>query len=153
MSRKEGTAMTESATSPQRAGLFETAEDEPRRDPQHDAWLVRTEALLNNFEEAAPQYVTPALGFVIMAADFLWAKHRAQADFAKLDTRAFITASRELLADEETRRGFSNTLCAFYQFLGVRGLIDPSALQAITHQLQTLPRELERQPPALPRRK
>ena len=145
--------MTESATSPQRTGLLQGADGEPRPDPQHDAWVVRSEALLANFEEAAPHYVTPALGFVIMAADFLWAKHRAQADVAKLDTRAFIAACRELLTSEETRHGFSNTLCAFYQFLGARGLIDAQALSEITHELQTLPHELPRAPPPLPQRK
>jgi hypothetical protein len=145
--------MTESATSPQRASLLQGADDEPRPDPQQDAWVVRTEALLANFEEAAPQYVTPSLGFVIMAADFLWAKHRAQADFAKLDTRAFIAACRELLTTEEARHGFANTLCAFYQFLDARGLIDPDALFEITRELQTLPHELARTPPPLPRLK
>ena len=145
--------MTESATSPQRASFHQEAEDDPRPDPQQDAWVVRTEALLANFEEAAPQYVTPALGFVIMAADFLWAKHRAQADFAKLDTRAFIVACRELLATEEARHGFVNTLCAFYQFLGARSLIDPDALSEISRELQTLPHELAHKPPPLPRRK
>lgn len=129
--------MTESATSPQRARLFQNADTRP--DPQRDTWVVRTEALLNNFEEFAPQYVSPALGFVIMAADFLWAEHRAQADFAKLDARAFTEACRELLVTEETRHGFSNTLCAFYEFLGTRGLIDPGALLAITQILRTLP--------------
>jgi hypothetical protein len=145
--------MNESATSRQRAELFPGADDEPRHDPQHDAWVVRSEALLANFEEAAPQYVTPALGFVVMAADFLWAKHRAQADFAKLDTRAFVAACRELLVSEETRHGFSNTLCAFYQFLGARGLIEDTALSEITLELQSLPHELPRTPPPLPRRK
>lgn len=145
--------MTESATSPERAELFPGAGDDPRPDPQHDAWVVRTEALLANFEEAAPQYVTPALGFVILAADFLWAKHRAQADFAKLDTRAFVASCRELLATEESRHGFANTLCAFYQFLGARGLIEPNALRELIQELQTLPHELARQPPPLPRRK
>ena len=145
--------MTESATSPQRANLLQAADDEPRPDPQQDAWVVRTEALLANFEEAAPQYVTPALGFVIMAADFLWAKHRAQADFAKLDTRGLIVACRELLLTEEARHGFANTLCAFYNFLGARGLIDPNALREISHELQTLPHEMARTPPPLPRHK
>ena len=145
--------MTESATSPLRASFLPGANDEPRPDPQQDAWVVRTEALLANFEEAAPQYVTPALGFVVMAADFLWATHRAQADFAKLDTRAFIAACQELITTNEARHGFSNTLCAFYQFLGARGLIDPNALEEIVRELQTLPHEVARVPPVIPRRK
>lgn len=142
--------MTESATRPPRAGQFQGPQDEPRRDPQHESWVMRTEALLANFEEAAPQYVTPALGFVVMAADFLWAKQRGQADWAKLDTRAFIASRRELLTTEEARHGFANTLCAFYQFLHARGLIDVRALQAITRDLQTLPHQL---PPPLPQRR
>jgi hypothetical protein len=113
--------------------------EEARRDPQHDAWVARTEALLQNFEEAAPQHVSPALGFVVIAADFLWKEHRAQADFGKLDTHAFTESCWQLINSEETLLSFATTLTAFYEFLGARGLIHPRALELITEELSALP--------------
>jgi hypothetical protein len=139
----------ESTTSRQRGRLFRRPASETRPDPQHDAWVARTEALLFNFEEAAPAQVSPALGFVVMAADYLWAEQHAQADFAKLDVRAFTEACRELLSSEEALRGFAQTLSAFYQFLGARGLLDPHAQRVIIHELQNLPDDFTR-PSLLP---
>jgi hypothetical protein len=136
--------MTESATNPQRSRLFRRPADETLPDPQHDAWVARTEALLQNFEEAAPEHVSPALGFVVIAADFLWAEQRAQADFAKLDTRAFTEACRELISSDATLRAFSITLSAFYEFLGARGLVEPMAVRVITNELLSLPDEFTR---------
>lgn len=114
--------------------------DEPRRDPQHDAWVARTEALLQNFEEAAPEHRSPALGFVVIAADHLWAQHRAEADFGLLDTQAFTEACWQLINSEEALRNFVSTLSAFYEFLGARGLIHPRAAQLVTDELRALSR-------------
>jgi hypothetical protein len=119
--------------------LFRHDPEEARRDPQQDAWVARTEALLQNFEEAAPEHVSPALGFVVIAADFLWAQHKAQADFGKLDTHAFTEACWQLIGNEEALSNFANTLTAFYEFLGTRGLIHPRALELITEELRALP--------------
>jgi hypothetical protein len=84
-----------------------------------------------------------------MAADFLWAEQGAQADFAKLDTRAFTEACRELISSDETLRDFAKTLSAFYDFLGERGLLEPLAVRVITHELRSLPDEFTR-PSLLP---
>jgi hypothetical protein len=98
--------------------------------------------LLANFEEASPEHVSPALGFVIMAGDFLWAEQRAQASFGALDTIAFAEACSELIATNDALLSFCNVLAAFYTFLGTRNLIDPGALQRVRDELHYLETEL-----------
>ena len=134
--------MTESTTTSQRFVAFRRPGVEARPDAKHDVWVARTEALLANFEEAAPEHVSPALGFVIMAADYLWAEQRAQASFGELDTFAFAEACSELIGNDETLREFVGVLRAFYEFLGSRSLIEAGALQRIREELQALEIEL-----------
>lgn len=134
--------MTESTTTPQRFVAFRRPGVEARPDAKHDVWVARTEALLANFEEATPEHVSPALGFVIMAADFLWAEQRAQASFGALDTFAFAEACSELIGSDEALRAFCSVLRAFYEFLGTRSLVDPGARERIREELQVIEAEL-----------
>ena len=134
--------MTDSTTTPQRVHLLHRQGIDPKPDAKHDVWVTRTEALIANFEEATPEQVSPALGFVIIAADFLWAEHGAQASFGALDPFALAEACSELIGNEDTLRSFCSVLRAFYQFLGARNLVDPDARERILDDLQALETEL-----------
>ena len=91
----------------------------PRGDDAADAWLARTDALLAAYEHVAPgadaRIIT--LGFIVLAADYLWQELRAAADFDVLDARKFTAYCRELVTAAEAQQTFLGTMIGFYEFL------------------------------------
>jgi hypothetical protein len=110
-------AMNEPKTSPQ---LF-TIPLIPHGDDAADAWLARTDALLAAYERSAPppdpDSPIVSLGFIVMAADYLWQELRAAADFEALDARAFTIYCRELVNAADAQQTFLDTMITFYDFL------------------------------------
>jgi hypothetical protein len=93
----------------------------PRGDDAADAWLARTDALLAAYEHLAPAADPDSpivtLGFIVMAADYLWQELRAAADFDARDAHAFTAYCRELVTAADAQHTFLDTMIAFYDFL------------------------------------
>jgi hypothetical protein len=93
----------------------------PRGDEAADAWLARTDALLAAYERIAPapdsESPIVTLGFIVLAADYLWQELRAAADFEVLDARKFTAYCRELVTAADAQQTFLGTMIGFYEFL------------------------------------
>lgn len=91
----------------------------PRGDDAADAWLARTDALLAAYEHITPDPDSPiiTLGFIVLAADYLWQELRAAADFDVLDARKFTAYCRELVTAADAQQTFLGTMIGFYEFL------------------------------------
>jgi hypothetical protein len=116
----------------------------PQPPAPRDAWRIRSQTLLNAFEEQlnGPQGI--ALGFIVMAADYLWDEQKGCTDFAKLDPRGFVSHCSELLVHDDTMRVFIRTMLPFYGFLAATSVIDATLAPKITHALRSCAAEITR---------
>ena len=113
--------------------------------PAHAAWLDHTERLLASFENGLPPEAgqPPALGFILLVADYLWDQHGEQANFARLDVCQLGAHCHALLCGAGVAWSFANTLAAFYAFLARQRELDAGVAAAIASQLLALPKEFE----------
>jgi hypothetical protein len=133
--------MPEPKTMP--AGYRPPPEDAPSK--AHYAWLARAERLLATYERQLPQrQAPPSLGFILMAADYLWDHHGEAADFAKLDLHGFALRSHALLQRPGIADAFCKTMVGFYAFLAEAREIEPGIAHALSAQLLALGDELAR---------
>lgn len=109
-----------------------------------EAWRAESEAIRNAFEAQLNGVQGIALGFIVMAADYLWDEQGGSTDFAKLDARGFVAHCSELLADDDTLRVFIRTMVAFYAFLADTQRIEPALAPSITHALRASAAEITR---------
>ena len=109
-----------------------------------DAWLVRSEAVLRAFEAQLDGAQGIALGFIVMASDYLWAEQKGAADYAKLDARGFVVHCGELLASDDTLRVFIRTMVTFYEYLVKTQQVEPHVAPAITLALRSAASEITR---------
>lgn len=119
-----------------------TPPDHEQPSPAHCAWLDQAERLLSSFERTLtaplPGQAAPSLGFVLMAADYLWDHHGEEAHFGKLDVQGFSTRCTALLCTEGVAESFTRTLIAFYGFLSETREVELGTAQAIHAQLLAL---------------
>jgi hypothetical protein len=125
-----------------------TPSDHEAPSAAHYAWLGHAERLLSDFERDLPALAVgqaaPSLGFILMAADYLWDHHGEAAHYARLDVQAFSLRCQALLCREGVAVTFCDTLIAFYAYLSETREVDPGVAQAISAQLLALRDELTR---------
>lgn len=109
-----------------------------------EAWRAQSEALRNAFEEELNGAPGIALGFIVMASEYLWDEQNGATDFAKLDARGFVFHCSELLAQDDTLRVFIRTMVAFYDFLAKTKCIATEVAPSLTHALRASAAEITR---------
>jgi hypothetical protein len=101
------------------------------------AWLERTESLVDRYRRqttaGAGQSADSGLGYIWIAADYIFESKGHDADFALLDVPSLMEDCVVLMHGKPTQ--FVAALRAFYAFLAEAGLIDLHRAAAIQAQL------------------
>jgi hypothetical protein len=101
------------------------------------AWLERTESLVDRYRSrenaAVSSRADPGLGYIWIAADYIFESKGHEADFAFLDVPALIEDCASLMNGKTAH--FVAALAAFYAFLAEAQLIDLRRAAAIQAEL------------------